>query len=63
MTNRYSLVPVGAPASRGEGDGAEQTQAMNIPLNCPWTRPATHPGTGRGYSFSYLMPNEMMSID
>jgi hypothetical protein len=54
MTNRYSLLPVARRPLAGEGDGAEQTQVVYIPLNCPWTRPATHPGTGRGYSFSYF---------
>jgi hypothetical protein len=27
-------------------------QVMYIPLRLPWTRPATAPDMGRGYSFS-----------
>ncbi len=32
----------------------EAHRLCTSPSNCPWTRPATRPGTGRGYSFSYL---------
>ena len=39
MTNRYSLVPVAAPATRREGGDAEQTQVVLHP-------PQTAPGLG-----------------
>jgi len=42
----------GAPAARGEGDGAEQTQVVYIPPQLPLDSARHAPGTGRGYSFS-----------
>jgi hypothetical protein len=50
MTNRYSLVPVVHPTTRGEGGGTEQTQVVYIPLKLPLDSARHAPGTERGYS-------------
>ncbi len=48
----------GAPATRGEGGGAELTQVVYVPLKLPLDSARHAPGTGRGYSYSHRMPNK-----
>jgi hypothetical protein len=45
-------VPVVPCPHAGKALAQRQTQVvLHPPSNCPWIRPATRPGTGRGYSF------------
>ena len=41
----------GAPTTRGEGGGTEQTQVVYIPLKLPLDSARHAPGTARGYSY------------
>jgi hypothetical protein len=43
-------VPVLAPATHGEGGGAQQTQVVYIPLKLPLDSARHAPGTARGYN-------------
>jgi hypothetical protein len=44
-------VPVLLGPNAGKALAQRQTQVvLHPPSNCPWVRPTTHPGTGRGYS-------------
>jgi hypothetical protein len=48
------LMPVARPPHAGKALGAERTQDVYIPLKLPLDSARHAPGTGRGYSYSYL---------